>query len=287
MTQLTPQAEVPEKQTPRISVIIVSLNRIESLRASLNALGAEHQVIVVDNGSVDGAENIVDEFPHILVHSLPRNFGLTKALNIGLRAAEGEYLLWLHDDASISADAVTRLADYLESHTEAGAVCPLLTDAAGSPVPQVRSLPTPSDPDPALRLPPDGKETDAEELTVDATSCAAIMFRSFFLRALRHVDEHYGTYGPSIEIPMQVRRANKKVVILHSVTAIHEKLPSPVPPAELAGDRAAGTAVYLGKHHGFTTGIVYRLKTAISALFTLRFSVLMGVISGQKTDGTR
>ncbi len=282
MTQLTPQAEVPEKQTPRISVVVVSLNRIESLRAGLNALGTEHQVIVVDNGSVDGAENIVDEFPHILFHQLPRNFGLTKALNIGLRAAEGEYLLWLHDDASIAAGTVTRLADYLESHTEAGAVCPLLTDAAGNPVPQVRSLPTPSDPDPGLRLP-----GDAEELTVEATSCAAIMFRSFFLRALRHVDEHYGTYGPAIEIPMQVRRANKKVVILHSVTAIHEKSPSPVPAAELAGDRAAGTAVYLGKHHGFTSGIVYRLQTAIIALFTLRFSVLMGVISGQKTDGTR
>jgi GT2 family glycosyltransferase len=287
MTQLTPQAEVPEKQTPRISVIIVSLNRIESLRASLKALGAEHQVIVVDNGSMDGSENIVQEFPRILFHQLPRNFGLTKALNIGLRAAEGEYLLWLHDDAAIAADAVTRLADYLESHPDAGAVCPLLTDAAGNPVPQVRALPTPSEPDPALRLPLDGKESHAEELTVDATSCAAIMFRSFFLRALRHVDERYGTYGPAIEIPMQVRRANKKVVILHSVTAIHETSPSPVPAADLAGDRAAGTAVYLGKHHGFTNGIVYRLKTAIISLFTMRFSVLLGVISGQKIDGTR
>ncbi len=286
MTQLTPQAEVPEKQTPRISVIIVSLNRIESLRASLKALGAAFQVIVVDNGSSDGSENIVEEYPHILFHRLPRNFGLTKALNIGLRAAEGEYLLWLHDDTCISADAVARLADYLEAHTEAGAVCPLVTDSGGNPVPQVRSLPTPSNPDPELRLPPAARESTGEELAVDATSCAAIMFRSFFLRALRHVDERYGTYGPAIEIPMQVRRANKKVVILHSVTAIHEASPSPVSASALSGDRAAGTAVYLGKHHGLTNGIVYRMKTAVSALFTLRFSVLAAVISGQKIDGT-
>lgn len=282
MTPLTPQPEVPEKQAPRISVIIVSLNRVESLRASLQALGAEYQVIVVDNGSMDGAENIVLDFPHILFHRLPRNFGLTKALNIGLRAAEGEYLLCLHDDTLIATDAVARLAAWLESHPDVGAVCPLLTDADGNPVPQVRSLPTPSQPDPALRLP-----GDSEEITVDATSGAAIMFRSFFLRALRHVDEHYGAYGPAIEIPMQMRRANKKVVILHSVTAIHEGLPSAVSASELAGDRAAGTAVYLGKHHGFTSGIVYRLTTAITALFTLRISVLLGVISGQKIDGTR
>jgi len=281
MTQLTPTAEVPEKQPPRISVIIVSLNRIEALRANLKALGTELQVIVVDNGSSDGSENIVEEFPHILFHRLPRNFGLTKALNIGLRAAEGEYLLWLHDDICIAAAGVARLADYLQAHSEAGAVCPLLIDPAGNPVPQVRSLPTPAHPDPALRLP-----GDAEELTVDATSCAAIMFRAFFLRALRHVDERYGTYGPAIEIPMQVRRANKKVVILHSVTAIHETSPSPVSAGSLAGDRAAGTAVYLGKHHGLTNGIVYRLKTAVAALFTVRFSVLAAVISGQKIDGT-
>ena len=281
MTPLTPQAEVPENQTPRISVIIVSLNRVESLRASLQALGAEYQVIVVDNGSVDGSQNIVQEFPHIRFHQLPKNFGLTKALNIGLRAAEGEYLVCLHDDVLITADAVARLAGYLESHPDAGAVCPLLTDADGNPVPQVRSLPTPSDTDPGLRLPGDG-----EELTVDGTSCAAIMFRSFFLRALRHVDERYGTYGPSIEIPMQVRRANKKVVILHSVTAIHETSASPVAASALAGDRAAGTAVYLSKHYGLTNGLIYRLKIAFSALFTLRFSVLTAAISGQKIDGT-
>jgi hypothetical protein len=102
---------------------------------------------------------------------------------------------------------------------------------------------------------------------------------------LRHVDERYGTFGPAIEIPMQVRRANKKVVILHTVTAIHEVSPSPVPASTLAGDRAAGTAVYLSKHYGLTNGLLYRVKTAFSALFTLRFSVLAGAISGQKIDG--
>jgi hypothetical protein len=75
------------------------------------------------------------------------------------------------------------------------------------------------------------------------------------------------------------------VVILHTVTAIHEVSPSPVPASTLAGDRAAGTAVYLSKHYGLTNGLLYRVKTAFSALFTLRFSVLAGAISGQKIDG--
>jgi GT2 family glycosyltransferase len=278
---LTPQAEVPERQAPRISVVIVSFNRVDQLRENLKTLGADHQVVVVDNGSWDGAGSINEEFPYLRFSRLPKNFGLTKALNIGLRAAEGEYILCLHDDVQITGEAVTRLADFLESHGDVGGVCPLLTDAPGNPVPQARTLPTPSHPDPILRLPDSG-----EEITVECVSGAALMFRAFFLRALRHIDERYGTYGSSIELCAQIRRAAKKMVILHSVTAIHENGPSPVPPGALAGDRTAGTAAFLGKHHGFMSAFIYRLKTALGALVTFRFSVFGSAVSGQKIDGT-
>jgi len=277
---LTPQGEVPERPTPRISVVIVSFNRVDQLRESLKALGADHQIVVVDNGSLDGAENISEEFPALRFSRLPKNFGLTKALNIGLRAAEGEYILCLHDDVRITGEAVTQLADFLESRPDVGGACPLLTDASGNPVPQMRKLPSPSDPDPALRLPDDGEETIAECVS------GALMFRSFFLRALRHVDERYGNYGSGIELCAQIRRAAKKVVILHSVTAIHESTPSPMPAGVLGADRVAGTAAFLGKHHGFVSAFLYRLKTALGALATFRFSVLAAAVSGQKIDGT-
>ena len=283
MDTLTPQPAVPEAPQPkRVSVVIVSLQRVESLRRSLQWLGDTHQVIVVDNGSSDGAANLDDEFPGVQYSRLPKNFGLTKALNIGLRAIEGEYILCLHDDTRITADAVSRLADFLEAHPEAGAVCPLLTDDSGRPVPQARALPTPANPDPEL-VPP---TAIGEEIPVDSVSGAAIMFRAFFLRALRTIDERYGTYGGTVEICAQMRRSGKKVVILRGVTAVHEGLRSPVPANILDADRAAGTAAFLGKHHGFASGLIYRLKTGLSAFFTLRFSLLAGAISGQKIDGS-
>jgi GT2 family glycosyltransferase len=278
---LTPQPEVPAHQPPRVSVVIVSYNRVEQLRRSLQMLGAGHQIVIVDNGSSDGADALGEEFPALRFSRLPKNFGLTKALNIGVRAAEGEYILCLHDDTLITAESVTSLADFLESRPEVGAVCPLLTDEAGNPVPQLRALPTPAGPDPALQLP-----RDAGEIEVECVSGGAILFRTFFLRALRHIDERYGTYGSTIELCAQVRRAAKKLVILRSVTAIHESLESPAPRGALEGDRAAGTAAFLGKHYGFGSALAYRLKTALGALFTFRLSVLTGVISGQKIDGT-
>lgn len=275
---MTPESDVIEPK--RISVVIVLLDRKDTLRRSLAELGDEHQVLVVDNGSVDGSHALDEEFPNVRFIRLPKNFGLTKALNIGIRAAEGTYVLLLHDDTIISGEAVTKLADYLEQRSEAGAVSPLLLTVAGDPAPQVRDLPSPSNPNPVF-YPGSG----GAEIVAPCVSGAAILFRTFFLRALRQIDERYGTYGGIIDLCMQVKRANRKIVVLRDVTAVHEQLESPVSRSTLEGDRASGTAVFLGRHYGFFTGILFRLKSALIGLFTFRFKVIAGALAGAKIDG--
>src|SRR5580704_11612101 len=102
----------PDK-TPvvKISVVIVSFNRGEQLRQSLAALGSDHQVLVVDNGSRDSTPTLDTEFLHVRFIPLPRNFGLTRALNIGIRSADGDYVLLMHDDVRIGSAAATALAE--------------------------------------------------------------------------------------------------------------------------------------------------------------------------------
>lgn len=274
---MTPSAEIAEQPAAlRVSVVIVSLNRVESLRRSLTALGDRHQVIVVDNGSTDGSAQLDTEFPHARFSKLPKNFGLTKALNIGIRAAEGELILLLHDDTVISGENVSKLGDYLEAHPGVGAVCPALDS------PQVGSLLLPSSPAVEWRA----AEFNEAEAAVECASGAAILFRASFLRALRQIDERYGTFGSAIELSRQVRRANRTIVILRDVPAHHENAESPVRGTLLAGDRIAGTAAYLGKHHGFMSGLTYRISSALSSLFSFRFKSLAGAVSGVKIDGT-
>ncbi len=265
----------------RVSVVIVALNRIASVRKSLAALGEEHQVALVDNGSTDGGASLGGEFPSLRFHRLPRNFGLTKALNIGIRACDGEFILLLHDDVLISAAAVTKLADYLEAHPDVAAVCPRLTDAAGSAVKQVRALPTPANPDP-----PYSPVAGSGETAVECVSGAAIMMRSFFLRSLGYIDERYGTYGSEIELCGKVRSSGKKLVVLGDVTAVHEWAGSPVSKSALEGDRTHGTASYLAKHHGLMTGMTQRLSSGLSALASMKLRKFGGAIVGQKIDGS-
>ncbi|MCU1330175.1 MAG: glycosyltransferase-like protein [Bryobacterales bacterium] len=280
---MTPEPEIPDVAQPhRVSVVVVTHNRAELLRRSLTALGAGHQVLVVDNGSSDASISLEAEFPAVRFIRLPRNFGLTKAMNVGARSADGSFLLFLHDDTVISGDAVNALADFLENRSDAGAVCPLLTDESGAPVRQARPLPTPGQPDPPF-APASGT---GDEIVVPCVSGAALMLRMSFYKSLREVDDRFGTYGSDAELSAQVKRANRKLVILRNVTAIHFWAKSPVKASVLGGDRAHGTAAFLGKHDGVAAGMLYRLKTGLGAVATFRFSVMAGAFSGAKIDGS-
>ncbi len=261
----------------RVSVVIVTRNRVQQLSESLESLGAEHQVIVVDNGTEGGLGTLEDTFPHVRWIRLPKNFGLTKALNLGLRSAEGEFVLFLHDDTRIAGAGVSELADMLEQHPDLGAVAPLLVDAMGHPTPQVRPHP------PKAELVPVAVNND---LDVESVTGAALMVRGFFLKAMRQIDERYGNFGSDVDLCAQViRRANKKIRVLQSVRAVHSA--TPAQSSLLDSDAAIGTAVYLSKYQGAAAGLKYRAAAILGSMFRFRLLLAKHLLSNQKLDGTQ
>jgi len=261
----------------RISVIIVSRNRIAQLRESLTSLGAEHQVIVVDNGSAGGVGALEEEFPQARFIRLPKNFGLTKALNLGIRSAEGEFVLFLHDDTLITGAGVSELADILDANPDVGAVAPLLVDSLGRPAPQIREHP----PQPALT-----PVNATADLDVPSVTGAALMMRAFFLKAMRQIDERYGNFGSDLDLCAQVQhRANKKVRVVQSTRAVHAS--TSAASTLLSADAAIGTAVYLAKYQGAAAGIKHRTSTALNAVLTFRWALAKYLLSNQKIDGTQ
>ena len=90
----------PIPSGPRTSVLIVSHNSVAALRCCLDALlrttdRQDVEILVVDKGSRDGSEQLDSDYPGVTFLRLPRNFGYTKALNIGTRTATGDYLFLL------------------------------------------------------------------------------------------------------------------------------------------------------------------------------------------------
>ncbi|MCX6631576.1 MAG: glycosyltransferase, partial [Candidatus Solibacter sp.] len=189
---MTPQSNSEQqKQPPRVSVVVVSRNRAAMLRRCLESIEASDsratlQVIVVDNGSSDGSAQLGDDFPNVQFIRLPKNFGLTKALNLGWRAADAEYVFFLHDDTEVRPATVGILAGALDTHADAAAVCPLLVDDLGNPAPQLGSLPPTGIWRPA---------TPGAPVAVEFPRGAALMLRVYFIKAIRQIDERYGQFG--------------------------------------------------------------------------------------------
>lgn len=96
----------------RISVVVVSYNTRELLRACLNSIERHHETIVVDNASSDGSPDMVAaEFPHVVLIRSERNLGFGAANNRGMEVAKGQFVLLLNSDAEAKPGAIDRLAD--------------------------------------------------------------------------------------------------------------------------------------------------------------------------------
>jgi GT2 family glycosyltransferase len=279
---LTPQQnQEQEKQPPRAAVVVVSCNRAEMLERCLESLekseGRETlQLIVVDNGSTDGSVQLESRYPKVQFIKLPKNFGLTKAMNLGWRAADAPIVLFLHEDTEVESDTVMRLAAALDENSDAGAVCPLLVDAEGRPAPQLGTLP------------PDGewRPADASEpKAVEYPRGAALMMRVHLIQSVRQIDEHYGQFGADADLAAQIRRGGKKILLLPGVHVRHygSEAHSDVEHA----DFLLGRAVFMGKYYGVMAGLKARIASILGPLAGFRFGALKCTISGQKIDGTQ
>ena len=105
---------------PRFSIIIPNYNGKHYLEDCLASLEACHypkdevETILVDNGSTDGSKEFVrTHFPRVLVVELDWNTGFVGAINAGVQAARGDYLIFLNNDMRVSPHWLSAFEDVL------------------------------------------------------------------------------------------------------------------------------------------------------------------------------
>lgn len=103
-------AQHPTADAPRISAVVCTYNRCDSLRDTLRSLnqqalgdGVLLDIVVVDNRSTDRTKDVVQQFAMetrwpLCYVAEPRQ-GIAFARNAGLRAAQGTYVAFIDDDA--------------------------------------------------------------------------------------------------------------------------------------------------------------------------------------------
>jgi O-antigen biosynthesis protein len=121
---------------PRVSVIVCTYNGARTIRDTLRALGQLHypdfEVIVVDDGSTDDVSAIVREYPVRCIRTV--NSGLSAARNTGWRAATGEIVAYIDDDAYPDAHWLQYLVYRLTSGEWVGVGGPNIAPPGDGPV---------------------------------------------------------------------------------------------------------------------------------------------------------
>jgi GT2 family glycosyltransferase len=138
----------PDYQWPKVSVVVCSCNGAQTVAETLAALEdmeyPDYEIIVIDDGSTDQTSAIASKHNVRLIRT--ENRGLSVARNLGLKAATGEIIAYIDDDAYPDPHWLTYLvAAFL--HTEHagvggpniavpgdGAIADCVANAPGGPI---------------------------------------------------------------------------------------------------------------------------------------------------------
>ncbi len=260
---------------PDLSIIIVSWNVRDLLRACLASLPADDplvEVIVVDAASADGTPGMVQaEFPAVRLIASPDNLGYTRGNNVGLHAARGRYLLILNPDTEVLPGGLARMQTYLDEHLRVGVVGPRLEWPDGTAQPSRRRFPTlgvaffdstwikdwmPR----AWR-----RHYNVEDLPVDATAAvdwvvgAALMVRREAWQQAGDMDEGFFMYSEELDWQRRIKALGWEVVYLPEARIVHHigKSAAQVPAATHIRFNTSKVR-YFRKYHGAAAAEVLR-----------------------------
>ena len=210
----------------KLSVVIVSYNVSHYLLQCLDSLqralrGIDGEVIVVDNHSRDNSVALVHQaHPEVKVIENLHNLGFSKANNIALRQAKGEYALLLNPDTIVADNTIRDCIAFLDLHPDAGAAGVMMLNADGTVAPESRrGVPTPLTSFYKLsglcrmfpRSPRFGRyylghlpwQTPQQ---IDIVSGAFCMLRRSVLDKVGLLDEDYFMYGEDIDLSYRILR---------------------------------------------------------------------------------
>ncbi len=222
-----------------LSIIIVSWNVADLLRACLNSIYAypsplDIETIVVDSASSDNSVEMVRaEFPQVVLLPQRENIGYTCGNNIGLQTARGRHLLLLNPDTEIIGDALAQLVAYLDTHPDVGIVGPHTLNTDGSTQSTRRRFPTKALaffestwlegllPKSALAWYRVSEQPDTATFDVDWVQGSALMARREVYATIGGLDEGYVMFYEELDWCKRAKDAGWRVVYMGSTQIIH------------------------------------------------------------------
>ncbi len=227
------------KDEPLLSIVIVSYNTCDMLKACLQSLPravspCSCEVWVVDNHSQDGTVEMLRTcFPEVQRIENQDNPGFAKANNQALRLCRGEYLLLLNPDTEPEPGSLALMVNFLQNNASVGAAGPKLLNTDGSLQRNGARFPSPLRETlhycGVLSLLPAGwqarlaygREDFDAECEVDQVSGACLMIPRRIMEECGALDEDFFMFFEEVEWCLRIRRAGSRVMYLPQARVVH------------------------------------------------------------------
>ncbi len=111
---------------PRVSVIMATHNQASFIQESLNSIFQQgfrdYEIIVVNDGSTDDTEDVLEPYRDRIRYFKQPNSGPAAAHNLGLRHSLGELIAFLNSDDLWMPGKLEAQVGYMDEHPEVGLV---------------------------------------------------------------------------------------------------------------------------------------------------------------------
>ena len=196
----------------KLSIVIVSYNVrsfvaqcLDSVQKASEGLDGV-EVFVVDNASSDDTVDYIGHhYPWVRLIANDDNLGFSRANNIAIRQAEGEYILLLNPDTIVAEPTLRECVSFMDAHPQAGGLGVRMHNADGSLAPESRrAIPSPWVS--CLKMLGFTKRYYMSHLSWDEPGRIEVVSGAFFLlrkKALDQVgllDEDFFMYGEDIDL---------------------------------------------------------------------------------------
>jgi len=283
----------------KLSIIILNFNAESFLKQCLLSLRdhqtADYEIIVVDNDSSDGSEDMVKrQFPEIKLVTSDRNLGFAGGNNLGVKEAQGQYLLFLNPDTTVPGETIPTMLAYMEAHPDVGlATCYVELAKNGQIDPAChRGFPTPwasfcyfgklEKLFPKIKL-FSGYHLWYKDLSktheIDSPSGTFYLVRHHVIDQVGSFCEDYFMYAEDLDLSYRIKQAGYKIMFVPDVKIIHFKGVSSGIKEHSQNVTTANTATKIRSISAFydTMGLFYKKHLAEKYPYVLNWLVYIAI----------
>jgi GT2 family glycosyltransferase len=117
----------------KLSVVILHTNDkliFQTLDSLFKTVKTEFECILVDNNKNKlQFEEIKKQYPQIKTIQNPKNYGYARGINVGLKAASGDFILALNPDIILFEKTIDIMVEYMEKNKDVAVLGPKLVNA--------------------------------------------------------------------------------------------------------------------------------------------------------------